>query len=113
MAKSVAPFSAGSLNRRITIQSQSTSQDKYGQPVQTWNDILSVWASIRPATGREVYASQGFVAQLSHVISLRYPDVTVLTNMRVLYDSRVFLIHGISNPDEANVQLNLLCLEST
>lgn len=103
--------SAGSLNRRIVIQSQSTSQDSYGQPLTTWTDTLSTWASIHAATGKEIYASSGFVSQLSHVITIRYPSISINNAMRVSYEGRVFDIEAVSDPDEGKVQLNLLCLE--
>ncbi|MFC6644142.1 phage head closure protein [Granulicella cerasi] len=104
-------MNAGSLNRRITIQQQSTSQDAYGQQLASWTDALSTWASIRAATGKEIYAASGFVSELSHIITIRYPAIKVSNAMRVLYDNRIFNIQAVSDPDEGKVQTNLLCLE--
>lgn len=107
----MTPLNPGILNRRITVQAQSSAQTPSGQPVNTWNNILNVRASIRPASGKEVYATSGFVSELSHVVTIRYTKTPIATNMRVLYGTRVLLIQGVSDPDEAHVQLNLLCLE--
>lgn len=41
----------GKLNRRITIQSRTTTQDGAGQPVETWSDVATVWADIRNPSG--------------------------------------------------------------
>lgn len=102
---------AGSLNRKITIQSQTTTQDVYGQPQQTWTDVLSTWASIKAATSKEVYAAAGFTSQISHKITIRFPRVTLRSNMRVMYRGRVFDVQAVTDPDEGRVQLDLLCLE--
>lgn len=102
---------AGSLKRRICIQSQSTTQDASGQPVSTWTTVLNTWASIHAASGKEVYAASGFISELSHVLTIRYPALTVNSTMRVLYRSRIFIIQAVSDPDEGRRQLNLLCKE--
>jgi SPP1 family predicted phage head-tail adaptor len=103
---------SGKLNRRIQIQSQSASQDEYGQQLTTWTTVLSTWASIRAATSKEIYASSGFVSQISHVITLRYRlGCPIKGSYRVLYEDRIFQIQAVSDPDEGRKQINLLCLE--
>lgn len=103
---------SGKLNRRVSILEQSSTQDESGQYVDTWKPILSTWASIRAATGKEVYAASGFTSQLSHVITLRYnPAVTIRSSHRVQYQDRIFDIQEVSDRDEGRAQINLLCLE--
>ncbi|SEB40714.1 phage head closure protein [Terriglobus roseus] len=102
---------AGSLNRRITIQSQATTQDAYGQQVNTWDDLLTCWASIKAVTSKEVYAASGYTSQVSHKITIRYPTVAISSKMRVLYETRLFHIQAINDPSEGREQLDLLCLE--
>lgn len=104
-------LSAGSLQRRITIQAQTTTQDSYGAEQQTWNDVLSCWASIKAASSREVYAAAGFVSQLSHIVTIRYTTTAITSAMRVLYGTRTFLVQAVVDPDESRVMLNLYCLE--
>lgn len=104
---------AGPLNRRITIQSPSATQDQYGQLAQQWDDLIHTWGSIRAATSKEVFAASGFTSEVSHIITIRYrPAVTIKSNYRVLFNGRVFNIQAVSDPDESKVQLNLLCLET-
>lgn len=102
-------MTAGSLNRRITIQRPSTETDDYGQPTTAWKTVACTWASIHAATGKEVF-KYGFVSELSHVITIRFSPF-VQSNMRVLYRGRVFNIQAVSDPDEGRVQLDLLCVE--
>lgn len=102
----------GALDKRVTIQSPSESQDEYGQPTQDWSDVCSTWASIRAATSKEVYATSSFVSQLSHIVGIRWrAGATIRSNMRIVYQGRSFLIQGVSDPDESRKQLSLLCLE--
>lgn len=103
---------AGALKRRVTIQVPSTDQDEYGQPTDTWDELMTTWAGIRVATGKEIYAASGFTSQVSHVITLRYrPSVTIRSNCRAIHEGRIFQIQTISDPDESKAQVNLLCLE--
>jgi SPP1 family predicted phage head-tail adaptor len=102
---------AGTLNRRIIIQAPSTVQDASGQPTDAWTNLLTTWANLRAVTGKEVYASSGFVSELTHVVTIRYPSVTVNSTMRVLYDSRIFQIQAVIDPNEDRKQIDLLCKE--
>lgn len=103
---------AGELKRRIRIQQQSSTQDDYGQQIESWSDVLVCWAAIKAATSKEVYAASGFTSQITHKITIRFPrDIEIRSNMRILYGTRVFLIQAIPNPDEGIQQLALMCLE--
>jgi len=105
-------LASGSLNKRVTVQTPATEQDISGQPTLVFNDILSTWGSIRAANGKEIYAASGFVAQLSHVVVLRYrTDISIKHGMRILYGQRAFIVQAVSDPDESRVMQNLLCLE--
>jgi SPP1 family predicted phage head-tail adaptor len=102
--------SAGKLNRKVTIQSPSTTQDEYGAPTQVWTDLITTWAAIRAATSKEVYAASGFTSQLSHIITIRWRP-GIQANQRIAYRGRTFEIQAVADPDESRVELNLLCLE--
>ena len=45
---------AGQLSRRLRLQSRSSSQDSFGGPNLAWVDVATIWAEIRPITGREL-----------------------------------------------------------
>lgn len=102
---------AGALNRRVTIQRPSTTQDEYGQPTQDWQDVVTTWASIRAVTSKEVYTlGPGFTSQVTHTITIRYrPEID--SAMRINYRGRIFPIQAISDLDESRVELNLYALE--
>lgn len=104
---------AGTLNRRVGIMAPSVEQDDAGQPIDTFAPLYQCWAGIRTATSKEVYAASGFVQQLSHVVTLRYPAVKITPGCKVTYEDRTFRVQAVSDPDESRVQLQLLCLEET
>ncbi|MGB6230835.1 MAG: phage head closure protein [Litorimonas sp.] len=44
---------SGSLDRRITVQSLSTTENAYGEPLEAWADDRKLWAAYSPGTGQE------------------------------------------------------------
>lgn len=42
---------AGKLNRRITIERRDSTQDEAGQPVDTWLEVVKLWANPAGETG--------------------------------------------------------------
>lgn len=86
-------LAAGVLDRRITLQRPTDTQDSAGAVLQTWATVTTVWAEIRPATAREFIAGAQETAEQRAVFRIRWrADVTVA--WRVLYDSQVWRIAG-------------------
>ena len=108
-------ISAGTLNKRITIQQQISSVDSYGQPVSTWTDVATVWASIEPSVGRELMAAQAVSLDQPTTIVIRWQPLfaspKAVAAMRVVYNSRIFNLHSIQNESERNAVLTLLASE--
>ena len=105
------PLAAGDLRRRVTIEQQTTTQDAAGQQQTSWTPLRSCWANIRNASSKDVYAAAGFVCELSLFITVRYTAQPISSAMRVSYGSRTFQVQAVVDPDEANVVLQLMCLE--
>jgi len=106
---------SGKIKRPIVINALSTSQDAFGQPVQTWTQLLQTWAEINAISSKEVYAlSAGFDSQVTHSVVIRFRVAVVITaGMQVVYRNRVFLIQAVTDPTEERRELHLLCLEQT
>lgn len=106
----MAKRGAGVLRHQVTLQSQSTAQNSYGEAVRTWADLGTVWAQVSPVSARELFAAAQAQATTTHQITIRYrSDVTA--SCRVKFGSRYFAIDGVLNPDERNWRLVLLCTE--
>jgi SPP1 family predicted phage head-tail adaptor len=85
---------AGSLKRRVTIQSRTASVDAAGQPVLTWADVVTVWGDIRGATGmgsiRQSEPRDGVAVEMnSYSIRIRY-RTGLDAGMRVTSGGEVF-----------------------
>lgn len=55
-------IAAGDLDRPIALRKQLAGSDEHGQPNGQWLTMATVWASYKPATGREI-ANAALVAQ--------------------------------------------------
>ena len=101
---------AARLNKRVQIQTVSSSKDTHGTEIQTYTTTNTVWAGIKPVSGNEKYINQQIVAEVTHSIIIRYLS-GVTPKMRILFGTRVFDILNVLNLDEKNVEMNLLCRE--
>lgn len=96
---------SGQFNKRVTLQSQSEAQDAAGQPVLTWADIATVWASIDAISGREYFASQANQAELQVRIRIRLRD-GIKANMRVVHGADIYDIRAVLPQSR---EMHLMC----
>lgn len=100
---------------RVSLQNPGPSiPDGDGGSAQTWTDLVPpAWqAQIAPATARDLerVTAGTVLTTATHVVTGPYrPDVTTAT--RVLFNGRQFSVVGVSNPEERNVELVLVCVE--
>jgi len=85
---------AGKLDRRITIQSQSASQDGAGESVPTWAPLCTVWAHTASLRGKEPFQGQEFNAQMTTVFTIRWRDDVDVT-MRVIFDGDTYDVFSV------------------
>lgn len=106
---------AGRLNHRVTFQQPTNSVDDYGQPVPgSFDDVATVWASIRPTGSSERLAASQMQSGQTHVITVRHAaSIAAATGAwRIVYGSRTFGVVGLPrNPDEAGRWLVFDCVE--
>ena len=93
----------GTLDRRIIIQTRSTSADAYGSPVETWADTVTVWAGVEyPKTGSgEQYYDAVAIATTAVIFTIRYRAVDPATN-RIEYNGEVYDIERIGEIGRRN-----------
>lgn len=94
-------LAAGKLDRRITLRRAAKSQDEYGQEIETWFDLATVWASRRRASSRETLAAAEVSAAITDVFEIRYgsawSDLSPLD--RVLFEDRDYDIASVDEID--------------
>ena len=85
---------AGELDRRITVQSATTTTNAVGQDVKTWTDYKTIWAKVKEENPSERIRANRVDARMTYVITTRYrTDLT--TDMRIVYGGNALDIHGI------------------
>jgi SPP1 family predicted phage head-tail adaptor len=100
----------GELRHRIVIQKLENTQDSFGQPVEKWNDVATVWSSVKPLVGREFFAAETVNSEVTHKVRMRY-KAGITPDMRVKFGIRIFQITAVINYQERNIELQLMCKE--
>lgn len=121
-------IAAGKLSWRISIVKPTGTQDSDGGVPQDdaslWTPVLSCWANVEALAGRDHHATESFVSDTTHRVTIRNPrfssrvnpsvgdpDQGITNQMLVWFKSRTFQIIAVLNPDERNKKLVLMCKE--
>jgi SPP1 family predicted phage head-tail adaptor len=111
-------LTAGSMNRRIQIQAQTTTQDEVGQPEQVWNTIYECWANIDVQNTQLLFSTAEFMSKATYRISLRWTSSVIIgfgnrivyveptTNVQHLYE-----VQAVINTKQANKEMVLMAYE--
>lgn len=106
---------AARLRQRITFESQSSSKDSFGQPVQSWSTVLTCWAAVEPLSGRELMAARQVASEITHRVIVRYQAALAVPRTvmayRVNFGGRYFDIREALNVEERDREVHLLCVE--
>lgn len=102
-------YRVGELDQRITFQSRSQVPDGVGGSVDTWADIptlSSVWASVRPKSGKETTEYDRVNAETSYVFIIRNRQ-DLKESYRILWDGEPFNIRVIPKPKSRSLYLSI------
>ena len=100
-------INAGRLNHRITIEQRGAGQDAWGQPVETWEPVAELWASVLYLSGLSAIKAGADVSISKVSIRIRH-RAGLNAGMRVLHDGKVFDIQAVL-PDGARQFVDLVC----
>ena len=101
----------GKLDRKITIQFRSISQNDYGEAVAAFSSSASVWAMIETKNRGKEKVSNGIeISQQGVNFLIRFSsEVDDVTNGdRVLYNSQHYDIESVQEVGR-NLSLRLIC----
>ena len=101
----------GKLRHRITLLKQVNEVNDYGASVQIWRTVATVWAEVRPLSGREYFSAQQVQSEVTTQIWLRHID-GIKPTMKVKFGKREFEILSVLNTQERDVSLQLMCKEA-
>lgn len=100
----------GALDTRVVIQSQSLSQNEFGESVITWVDFATVWAEVEQLSGRDLWAMQQIHSPVTTRVLIR-PLTGLLSSMRVTFGARVLTIEAVIISRKRQDYLELMCSE--
>lgn len=110
-AGAVTSLGAGVLRDLITIQQPNSSQDSLGRP-DGWTTFAdNIPAEVQDVSGLETYLVGRMIDQVTHVVKIRYLS-GVVSNMRILWNSRILEIATVLQPDGRRIEHMLVCTES-
>lgn len=90
-------LAAGRLRHKVQIQYPATTQNpNTGEMEVVWTNLVSVWASVEPASGREFIAAGAEQSEVKGKIIMRKRD-DVNATMRIVYRGLVYQILGVLN----------------
>ena len=102
----------GRLNRRVTIMARAEETDDLGQTTNSgFKDLRTVWATIAPLRGSELWEAQKIKPVMYYRITVRYQsDLT--PDMRVrMPDNKVMDITAIIDKDYRHEYQEIMCTE--
>jgi len=100
----------GDLRHRITFQKPIETEDEYLSKTTVWQDVVTVWASVEPLTGREYFYAHQIKNEVSHRVRIRY-RTDVNEKMRIKHLERYFKIESMIDMRERHEFLEILCVE--
>lgn len=101
------------MRERIAIERAAVTLDEFGEPVETWALVATVWAAVLPqkytsgvealsqALGREAVVT-------THTVTI-YWRGDVLETDRITWNGRLLDIRRVIDPDGRRTWLELLC----
>jgi len=98
------------FRHRVTFQKSVETPDGYKGHTITWESVVTVWAQVKPLSGREYFYAHQIKNVVSHRIRMRY-RTDVNAEMRIRFGDRYFSIESIFDMEEGQEFLEILCQE--
>lgn len=94
----------GDLDRRVSIETNTPTQDEFGEEIASWAEIAngSVWAKIETGRGRQRFITDHELNSHTIVFKIRH-RTDIDTEDRIVYNSENYDIQAIEeiNRNEA------------
>lgn len=105
-------MNAGILNRRIIIMKATSTQNEFGEKIDTWSTFVERWAMIEPLSGREYFTAKQSLSEIDKRVTVRY-STGIKPSMRLIYNNENYNIKSVININEANRELEIYCSKIT
>ena len=98
---------AGTLDRLITIESESTALDLYGAPTKVWTAVATMRAQVLQFATDDHESERGNTTDTKITFRMRWMDGLTLDN-RLCYQSQAFIIRQIKEIGR-RIGLDVVC----
>lgn len=104
---------AGRLRHRLRFERATETQNQFGEPVQSWVEIKTVWGAVEPLRGAERQRANQTAASEDVRIVARYSPALSDLNPedRCVALGKTYDIKAVLNIDERNREFNVMARE--
>ena len=106
-------INAGKYDKRITIVTKNSTEDKDGFPDNTPTVVLRPWARVKTTKGFTIIANNSDFEKALTNFTIRFPKAEITREMLVLFNGKTYEIQYLNNVDEANIELEIQAKEIT
>ena len=100
----------GKLNKRLKIMGFVDRKDAIGQSSKALEEIKTVWGSLYPIRGNEMYEVQKVQGKTSHKCYIRYMK-DIDSNCYIKYEDKTYSITSVIDVDMEHKLLEIYCDE--
>ena len=97
------------LRHQISIQQQSTTQDRFGAPSLTWTTVRTTSGGLNVVSLKEAFGDGQLTAQETDIWTVRW-TAGIQPGMQIVFGSNTWKVQDASNVMQRNITLHLLCL---
>lgn len=96
------------LRHRITVEENTPVRNTYGELIDAWTTVETVYGAVRPYDGTTLMRAAAGSSLKGAEITMRYrtdlgtADTRVLPRYRLRYQNRLFSIDGVRDLDESH-----------
>jgi len=101
---------AGKLRHRLILQRDDGTADASGEVVPSWTTVATLWASIEPIAGREVFEASQAQSRATLRVRIRYYS-GLTSKHRFLWGTRILNIDRVINLLGRDAEMEILCYE--
>ena len=98
------------LRHRVTLEELARAEDEGGGFDETWVEVATLFADVRPIGGAERVEADRLEGQITHEITLRFRQ-GVVPAMRFRKGGRLFHVVSVVNVEERGRWLKCRCEE--
>lgn len=96
------------LDRRIVLQTRTTTRDEIGGLKETWADTITLWAGLSENKSKEAQSAESIREISDKVFTIRHRAIDT-TNNRITYKGKTYNITGTGEANGRKSYLKVFC----